>query len=111
MVGVVKEHQYGGKDKKWRDYANFITIYHPHSGLFTQYAHLAHKGSFVTVGDSVTRGQAIGLSGKTGWTSIPHLHFNVLVPADSPEGLHSVEISFLEGYDGARLRTNDVVKK
>lgn len=111
VVGVIKDYEKGGPDKKWLDYSNFITIYHPHSGLFTQYAHLMHNGSMVNVGDAVKTGQPIGFSGKTGWTNIEHLHFSVLVPSSSNEGLASVPIDFIEGYVGENLRRGDVVEK
>jgi murein DD-endopeptidase MepM/ murein hydrolase activator NlpD len=80
VVGVIKDYQLSGTTKDWIDYANYITIYHPKSGLFTQYVHLIRNGSFVKVGDSVSKGQPIGLSGMTGYTTEPHLHLNVLKP-------------------------------
>jgi len=56
-----------------RDYANYITIYHP-DGTATQYGHLATVD--VKVGDVVEAGQQIGLSGRTGYTGCAaHLHF------------------------------------
>ncbi len=111
IVGVIKDYTDGGKTKEWRDYANFITIYHPHSGVYTQYVHLAHKGSFVKVGDRVKRGDVIGLSGNTGMTHGEHLHFNVLAPAPTGDGFVSVKTRFIEGYEGENLKTGDVVKR
>ena len=37
----------------------------------------SRDGVLVQAGDSVSTGQAIGLSGETGYTSEPHLHFAV----------------------------------
>ena len=56
----------------------FIAIYHTQSGLYTQYVHLNHKGVLVKLGDYVKKGQPIGISGMTGFTTIEHLHFNVI---------------------------------
>lgn len=110
VVGVIEGYQYAGETAEWLDYCNFITIYHPASGLFTQYVHLVQNGSFVKVGDTVTKGQPIGLSGMTGYTSVPHLHFNVKKP-DAKDGLLSTSIEFEEGYTGSRLTKNTTVKK
>ncbi|WP_209390064.1 M23 family metallopeptidase [Chryseobacterium sp. RR2-3-20] len=80
VVGVIKDYEFGKNDKNWENFSNFITVYHPQSGLFTQYAHLKKNGNFVKVGDFVKRNQPIGLSGETGYVSGAHLHFNVLIP-------------------------------
>lgn len=107
VVGVISGYKYGGKDKKWSEYANYITLYHPHTGVYTQYVHLKQNGSLEQVGDVVKHGQPIGLSGKTGWTDIPHLHFNTLVAV--PEGLMSVPVTFYGGIEGAALQPDDEV--
>ncbi len=111
VVGVVDGYSRGGKDPKWKPYGNFITVYEPISGIYYQYVHLHHKGSFVAVGDSVVRGQPIGLSGMTGFTTGPHLHFSALVPTDDVEGLISIPVEFVEGYKGTDLHKGDTVKK
>lgn len=109
VVGVVEGYKHGGNNRKWRDYANFITIFHPEMNVYTQYVHLKHKGSLVVVGDSVRAGQTIGLSGKTGFTSVEHLHFNVLLPAE--KGMKSTPCEFKEGYMGNELKKGDWVKR
>lgn len=111
VVGVIKDYTIGGNDKRFEEFANYITLYHPHSGLYTQYAHLKYNGSLVKVGDTVKQGQAIGLSGMTGFTSIAHLHFNVLIPCPPRDGFKSVPIEFIENYSGNNLRIYDIVKK
>ena len=111
VVGVIKDYTIGGNDKRLEQFANYITLYHPHSGLYTQYAHLKHNGSFVKVGDIVKQGQAIGLAGMTGFTSVAHLHFNVLIPCSPKDGFKSTPIEFIEHYSGNSLRINDIVKK
>jgi murein DD-endopeptidase MepM/ murein hydrolase activator NlpD len=110
VVGVIKDYHLGGTTKDWFDYANYITIYHPQSGLFTQYVHLNKNGSFVKVGDTVKKDQPIGLAGMTGYTTEPHLHFNVLKP-DKNEGWISTDAEFEEGYKGKDLTENVTVKK
>lgn len=109
VVGVIEDYTGGGNSPKWRDYANFITIFHPEINIYSQYVHIRNKGSLVKVGDHVKAQQSIGLSGKTGYTSIEHLHFNVLKP--NKMGMESIQIDFIEGYRGIDLKKGDWVEK
>jgi len=59
-----------------RGYGNRIIINHG-NGIKTLYAH--ESKMFVKVGDSVSRGQTIGMVGCTGWCTGPHVHFEVYV--------------------------------
>lgn len=60
----------------WRgNYGNTILIDHGSGKMVTLYAHM-HSFS-VEVGDQVTKGQTIGTVGSTGWSTGPHLHFEV----------------------------------
>ncbi|MFD3844517.1 peptidoglycan DD-metalloendopeptidase family protein [Streptomyces microflavus] len=55
-------------------YGNEVVIQHE-DGMYSQYAHQASLN--VSVGQTVTGGQQIGLSGSTGNSTGPHLHFEV----------------------------------
>lgn len=55
-------------------YGRLIEIDHG-NGLTTRYGHLARLE--VEVGDTVTRGQLIGLVGSTGRSTGPHLHYEL----------------------------------
>ena len=67
----LKREKYGGR-------ANLIRILHD-DGTMAVYAHLRTEGALVRIGQRVRAGQQIGLSGNTGFTTGPHLHFAVQV--------------------------------
>lgn len=62
-------------------YGNYIIISHP-NGAQTLYAHLSKL--LVSEGDVVTQRQTIGLSGSTGRSTGPHLHFEIRHWGDIP---------------------------
>ncbi|MFF9192485.1 M23 family metallopeptidase [Streptomyces rochei] len=72
-VGTVVEAGWGGA------YGNQVVI-KMHDGTYTQYGHLSSIG--VSVGQSVSAGQQIGLSGATGNVTGPHLHFETRTSAE-----------------------------
>jgi murein DD-endopeptidase MepM/ murein hydrolase activator NlpD len=55
---------------------NQVYVQHD-DGTVARYFHLTNLGALVQVGDTVTQGQRIALSGNTGNSSGPHLHFDV----------------------------------
>lgn len=57
-------------------YGNYVVIDHG-NGLLTYYGHMAHAS--VAVGTYVQQGQQIGNMGCTGYSTGPHLHFEVRV--------------------------------
>lgn len=111
VVGVIDQYKYAGTGPEWTPFANVVTVYEPNSGVFCQYVHLAEKGSLVSLGDKVERGQKIALSGHTGRSTIAHLHFNLLVPVDNSEGLKSIPMVFKGGIEGKNLKKGDKLKK
>jgi murein DD-endopeptidase MepM/ murein hydrolase activator NlpD len=76
VLRVKEDGDRGGWNKKYRPYGNNIVIQHP-DGTRSGYWHLQHNGALVNVGDTIKKGQVIALSGKTGYTATPHLHFLV----------------------------------
>jgi len=81
--GVVLEargdSQRGGGDASFADDANYVKILHS-DGTTAIYYHLKYEGALVGVGEQVVQGQVIALSGSTGWSTAPHLHFSVKRP-------------------------------
>ena len=76
VTRVKEDGSKGGWNKKYRSQGNNIVIQHSDNSR-SGYWHLQKDGALVKVGDTVRQGQIIGLSGKTGYAALPHLHFIV----------------------------------
>ena len=59
-------------------YGNYVIIDHG-NGVETLYAHMLDNSLMVNAGDKVTKGQAIGRVGNTGYSFGAHLHFEVRI--------------------------------
>ncbi|HUS29664.1 MAG TPA: M23 family metallopeptidase [Kofleriaceae bacterium] len=59
---------------------NFVLVLHD-DGTLGEYMHLAASGVRASVGQKVERGDELALSGNTGYSSTPHLHFQVMTAA------------------------------
>ncbi|NDY94901.1 peptidoglycan DD-metalloendopeptidase family protein [Wenzhouxiangella limi] len=79
--------------------ANFVRILHD-DGTMAVYAHLDYEGVRVHPGERVARGQYIGRSGNTGYSSGPHLHF--VIQKNRDMALVSVPFEF-EGAGGGAV--------
>jgi murein DD-endopeptidase MepM/ murein hydrolase activator NlpD len=78
--GIVAKTEESHSKGCWKDgcgkFANYIVILHD-DWTTGEYYHLQKDGVTVEVGDRVVAGQMIGLSGNTGNSTMPHLHFGV----------------------------------
>ena len=79
IVTLVKDDSHiGGPGIEYWHNSNFIVIQHP-NGEYSRYDHLAHGSAVVRTGQHIKRGQVIARVGMTGFTYLPHLHFQVFI--------------------------------
>ncbi|MBK7871643.1 MAG: M23 family metallopeptidase [Saprospiraceae bacterium] len=76
---------------------NYVFIEHK-DGTFSRYYHLTQNGVLVAVGDTVGAGDTIALSGNTGASAGPHLHFDIT--KECPDwGCQTIPFKFKEIKD------------
>jgi murein DD-endopeptidase MepM/ murein hydrolase activator NlpD len=77
VIATKSDSDKGGLKNEFLSDGNHIVIKHQ-DGSVAQYWHLEQNGVLVKVGELVKKGQVIGLSGNTGYTAFPHLHFQII---------------------------------
>lgn len=76
VIEVVQKFGEGGRDPSFLDKANYVRILQS-DGTLAEYVHLTKDSVRVRPGQHVLAGQVLGLSGNSGFSSGPHLHFNI----------------------------------
>jgi murein DD-endopeptidase MepM/ murein hydrolase activator NlpD len=69
--GVIRRAEYSPT------YGNYVDVHHKTAGYITRYAHMSEIDDEIRRGVEVKRGQRLGLSGNTGRSTGPHLHYEV----------------------------------
>ena len=82
-------------------HGNYMRVRHTPM-LETAYAHLSAYGPGMAVGTAVRQGQAIALSGNTGLSSGPHLHYEVIVDGEQVDPM-TYQTAAGRSLDGASL--------
>jgi murein DD-endopeptidase MepM/ murein hydrolase activator NlpD len=95
VVRVVEHFAVGGTEERFKKRANAILILHS-DGTIARYLHLQQEGALVEAGDPVHAGDPIGLSGDTGYSQKPHLHFDVFSIDDELER-RTLDVRFANG--------------
>ncbi|MGP1991559.1 M23 family metallopeptidase [Zobellia laminariae] len=72
-------------------FQNHVIIFQK-DGTFSGYAHLKQHSIQVQIGDSVVAGQFIAESGSTGYTTGPHLHYEVFMKRLTKEGIETISV-------------------
>ena len=92
VLHLKEDSNVAGLTEEYTALANFVLIGHE-DGSQANYAHLQQNGALVEVGDWVSLGQVVGLSGNTGFSTGPHLHF-IVKQQKSPTNSTSIPTQF-----------------
>lgn len=90
---VVEIKQDSSRNGRKPEDNNYLLVYHS-DGTIGNYGHLQQSGVTVRVGDQVKAGDLLALSGNTGFSSGPHLHFDVRIPLKNGSR-QSIAVNFL----------------
>lgn len=84
VVALNEDATTAGVDEAFKaaEKSNFVRVRHD-DGSLGNYLHMQPQGVLVALGDRVEVGQEIARSGNTGYSSRPHLHFEVASPLDA----------------------------
>ena len=79
VIELKQDSNTGCPDRSCAKDGHFAKIIHS-DGTIAEYYHIRMNGAKVKFGDKVEKGQIIALSGNTGWSYGPHLHFMCYLP-------------------------------
>jgi len=85
VIGERDDSDVGGASPVFRKSANYVVIRH-RDGARAEYLHLKKGGVLVSLGADIDSDQPIALSGATGFTTRPHVHFAVFHLLDRSNG-------------------------
>jgi murein DD-endopeptidase MepM/ murein hydrolase activator NlpD len=97
VIENVRPYDAGRMEPYFYDKANIVRIMHD-DGTWADYAHLTKYSANVVVGQRIEAGVEIGLSGSSGYSSGPHLHF--VVQKNAGGKVISVPVQFTTHMQG-----------
>lgn len=77
VVEVVSNFGEGKPIVRYLNKSNTIRVCDPKTGKTFSYVHLAKNSNTVSVGDIIKTGDLIALSGNSGFSTEPHIHFSI----------------------------------
>jgi hypothetical protein len=90
------------------DSTGTVTIKHVLDGKiwYTSYLHMYQDGIFVKKGQQVKAGQLIAAVGSTGYSTGPHLHFEVRIKNDTADASTVDPMKWLSDHNAVELSTD-----
>lgn len=108
VIDVEDGYSIGARNHYYRDKANVVRVLHA-DGSIASYAHLAKNSVLVARGERVRAGMILARVGNTGYSSGPHLHFEVTEIRLGRSGKferHAVPVYFQAGGTGPRFQVS-----
>jgi murein DD-endopeptidase MepM/ murein hydrolase activator NlpD len=109
VAGYWDESDIQGDSQLFSKFGNYVIVQHPDK-TYAMYLHLKKGGVYVRPGQHVDAGQKIALSGNTGWSKGPHLHFHVFAVGDDGDRF-AVPIWFDDHGKSRELKRGDFVSR
>ncbi len=78
VIYIKQDSNENGTDPSFKGKSNYIWVLHD-DGTIATYVHLRQNGSAVKVGDKIKAGDLVCYSGNTGFSTTPHLHYQVFL--------------------------------
>ncbi|RUP24450.1 MAG: M23 family metallopeptidase [Curvibacter sp.] len=94
VIDTRQGSDHGGMEPTYAGEANYVRVLHD-DGTQALYWHLKQNGVLVRPGARVVEGQMLGLSGNTGYSSAPHLHFAVQVTRAIGDRFEAMSVPFV----------------
>ncbi len=98
----------GGGNRSFLEDGNSMLVVHD-DGTVALYGHLRFAGAWRHVGEHVDAGDLLAVSGNTGFSTGPHLHFQVQVPTDG-RGVRTLPVRFAT-TEGPRVLSTGAVTR
>lgn len=96
VIATENRQEEGKFELSYRTKSNYVLIQHD-DGTTGRYYHLVKNGVKVKTGQNVKAGELIGLSGNSGYSDVPHLHFEVSRPVDG-RSKKTIPFTFITDY-------------
>jgi len=101
IIEVIDSKSLGGGHVDLLPEANIVRLQLDHTGHVAVYLHLRQGSCTVSVGDHVSRGDHLGESGNVGFTTGPHLHFQL--NTDEKEESETLMYGFIDCDHGVTV--------
>ncbi len=107
VIATENRQEEGKLEWSYRTKSNYVLIQHD-DGSVGRYYHLVKGGVKVRNGQAVKAGDLIGLSGNSGYSDVPHLHFEVSRPVDGNSKI-TIPFTFVTDFGDREVPVQGII--